>query len=786
MSSELSQKLSQERRARLAAERLLQVKQAELFRANEKLAAHARLLSEEIVEKRQEVLEAKSAAEELKSENTEVRQHLAKAEEATVVAERRLWDALETINDGFAIYDESLTLVLANRAYLSPFEEYEIGPGTPYGQILEIAAEEGLINLDGVDSKSWCRMMLQRWLKPNIEPMKIELFNKSYVKLHDRWTHEGDLVSLAIDITGSVRYEERLDKARIKAEAASRTKSAFLANMSHEIRTPMNGVVGMADLLYDTPLNEEQRLYVETIKNSGEALLEIINQILDYSKIEAEKLKLYPEPFDLERCCQDIVTLLRTVATDKGLELTVDYDIFLPTRFVGDPGRIRQILTNLIGNAVKFTTEGHVIVRVVGLETNGGKHSIHVNVEDTGIGISKEGISKIFGEFNQVEDAQNRKFEGTGLGLSITQQLVHLMGGKIWVDSELGVGSSFGFQIGLDLATDLPSQALPEVGPLTEVVLIDTPSQGREVFARQLVALGIKTAVGFTVDEAREALEGAPDGILADALSDPDGAEAMVAKLTEAFPGVPIVVLRSHGGATEGLTQVVGVVNKPVNRQDCFSSLNLLAAAAAERQADTLAEEVADVLQEAETPPVAAPHQTEEARIEDPVVIDEEPRQMRVLAAEDNKTNRLVFLKMVKALDIELKFVENGLEAVECVPEFLPDLIFTDISMPEMDGKEAATRIRQWEAEAGVAHTPIIAMTAHAMEGDDEGILASGIDEYLTKPLKKALILKAIDAHKPGDARPPQPDAEPTAETPDAAPPPEAEPAVASFRSTRG
>jgi signal transduction histidine kinase len=281
----------------------------------------------------------------------------------------------------------------------------------------------------------------------------------------DHVTPDGGRVGLRTDITALRDQQAALDAARQAAEAANRAKSAFLANMSHEIRTPMNGVVGMAELLCDTALTEEQRLFAETIRSSGEALLVIINDILDYSKIEAERLTLRPEPFDLERTIHEVTMLLQPRAREKGIDLMIDFDMFLPTRFVGDPGRLRQVLTNLIGNAVKFTEKGHVMTRVVGAENAGQSQTLHVTVEDTGIGIAPEHLDHIFGEFNQVEDERNRKFEGTGLGLAITRRLIELMGGAVWVDSEFGKGSSFGFRIvTLPVAEDAGRMPVPVVG----------------------------------------------------------------------------------------------------------------------------------------------------------------------------------------------------------------------------------------------------------------------------------------------------------------------------------
>lgn len=475
---ELSERLAQERRARLAAERLLELKQAELYEANRKLSKHALNLSGEIIEKREE-------AEYLKHKHSQAKDALEKANTAMVIAERRLWDSIETIEDGFAVFNANDELVAANSAYVGVFEGLEaVQPGITYEEIVRLAAEEGIVDIGEMDRASFIDVAVARWRAQNPEPFTIRLWNNQFVKLVDRRSRDGDMVSLGLNITSTIRYEERLKKARVRAESANRAKSAFLANMSHEIRTPMNGMVGMADLLTDTDLSEEQLLYVATIKSSGEALLGLINDVLDYSKIEASKLTLHPEPFDLERCIQDVLVLLQPSAAQKGLSLVIDYDMFLPTQFIGDPGRVRQVLTNLVGNAVKFTKEGHVVVRVVGLPAEGGnKQRIHVSVEDTGIGIPKGLRDHIFGEFNQVEDERNRSFEGTGLGLAISRELVTLMGGEVWVDSVEGEGSVFGFRVEMDVAGDSPTNALPDW--VESAVIIDHLEAQRDILNKQ-------------------------------------------------------------------------------------------------------------------------------------------------------------------------------------------------------------------------------------------------------------------------------------------------------------
>ena len=730
----LAEKLVKERRSRLAAERLLEQKSRELFAANQKLSQHARSLSDQIVEQRQVVQVAQSEAEVLKGQNTRFQSDLQRAHTATVIAERRLWDSFETIRDGFAVFDAGMTLISANHAYLSLFEGLaEVKPGVGYRTLLRLAAEEGLVDIAPVTPDDWVDDMLNRWQGDVIEARVIRLFNGEYIKLIDRRAQGGDMACLAQNITETITREAELKEAQQKAEAANRAKSAFLANMSHEIRTPMNGVVGMAELLCETGLTEEQKLYAETIRSSGEALLVIINDVLDYSKIEAEKLVLYPEPFDLERCIHEVTILLQPSARDKGVEMLIDYDIFLPTRFVGDPGRIRQVLTNLMGNAVKFTAKGHVLVRVEGFEGEAGQQQLHVTVEDTGIGIPEKLLDHIFGEFNQVDDQSNRKFEGTGLGLAITQQLIRLMGGDIWVDSEQGVGSSFGFKLTLPVAEEAANFAGQPIR-LRRALVVDDQVINRAVLERQLKTYGLAVVAVRTGAEALAALAADPaiDVVLAD--SDlPDMAGAALASRIRMRGGVvPVMICATNPAGYRAsmdeadLLAVTAIIQKPILRSDLARRLQGLSEPAA-----------------GAAPPAASAAGS---------------RTMRVLAAEDNRTNQLVFRKMVKDLDIELVFANNGIEAVELYQSFHPDLVFMDISMPEMDGRDATRAIRQLEVDGKLPRIPVVALTAHAMEGDSEGILASGLDFYLTKPLRKSAICKRIAAACPAEARRPAPE----------------------------
>ena len=712
----LATKLTEERRARLAAERLLEQKQAELHAANRKLGRHARALSEEIVETRAEVAN-------VRDENQRVRLDLSEANQKIEIAERRLWHSIRAIRDGFAFFNADGEMIAANDAWLDVFDGLEeIAPGVSYVRMLQLATEEGIVDIGDTPPAIWRRQMMDRWESAGSDPITLRLWNGVFIKLVDQRGRDGDIVCLALNITDTVRHERVLRRARQKAEAANRAKSAFLANMSHEIRTPMNGVVGMTELLCDTDLNEEQRLYVDTIRNSGEALLVIINDVLDYSKIEAEKLQLHPEPFDLERCIHEVVMLLQPAARDKGLELVVDYDLFMPTTFVGDPGRLRQVLTNLIGNAVKFTLEGHVLVRCVGLP-EGEEYRVHVTVEDTGIGIASDKKDLIFGEFRQIDDDRNRKFEGTGLGLAISQSLIGLMGGEIWLDSEVGVGSSFGFKVTLPVSGAVPQDAPVLKREFRRVLVVDDLEINRIILARQVEALGATPVVASSGAEALRLLDDSIDLVITDhnmpAMDGMELAEAIRDGQAGGGRDVPILMLTSSTASTEtdpARRHLAGVLQRPTPRHELFRML-------------------ADLAPPAITPPP-------------PTLVEEHGKSPAVvLAAEDNATNRLVLSKMLRGAPITLHFAEDGAEAVKKWQQLQPDLVFMDISMPGMDGTEATRLIRQQEQDLGLPRTPIIAVTAHVTEDGETDMRRDGMDGFIAKPMRRAAVLEAVADH---------------------------------------
>ena len=687
---DFEQELLNERRARLAAERMLELKKTELQAANRQLSDHALALSGEIISQRQVV-------DDLQGENSRVNESLEQANTKVVAMERLLWAALETIPDGFAMFGPDFRLIAANQPYLAAFDGLSgIEPGVSYQTILDTLLDNGLVDLQGQEEDDWYDMMLDRWVEPTIEPVTLRFWNGIYAKLVDRRTADGGVVSLAINLTKEIRREQELMEARDKAEAADRAKSAFLAKMSHELRTPMNGVVGMAELLAERGLDEEAKLYTETIKHSGNALLCIINDILDFSKMEAERLELESRPFDLEQLIQDVTLIVTTSLRDKPVELIVDYDQFLPTSFVGDAGRLRQVLINLLGNAAKFTEEGSVMLRVVGIVDNSGAScDLHINVEDTGIGIPPEMEQHIFGEFNQLEDEANRRFEGTGLGLTITRKLVELMGGEIWLESQEDVGSNFGFRITLPCTENVERSGgfLPE--GLSHVVVWANESLDRSLLDRQLRLLGVEPwCVGSSVDFALGLERRNPNMVIC-----PESRRENCQQLMASYaPTAALLTFAERPGQATDLP-------KPFTRAQLYEAMTR----------------------------IYGLRDAKEELSEDPI---------RVLAAEDNKTNQFVLQKMLQGANIDLKIVDNGQEAVDAFKTDRPDIIMMDISMPIMDGMEASAEIRK--LEAGNGRVPIVAMTAHAMAGDEDRILSAGIDKYLTKPLKKTDLLHAI------------------------------------------
>lgn len=643
-------------------------------------------------------------------------------------------EALEVIfnnvRQGLTWFDADLNLRAFNAKALETLDidEGTLSIGDSLETLIRINVERGEHGAGEVDPIVQERLEIARRLEPNA--LERQRHDGRRIRIERYPVSEGGFVAVYTDVTRQHEHELELEAEKERANTASQAKSAFLANMSHEIRTPLNSIIGMAELLQTTPVDDRQRRFAQTIVSSSNGLLAIINDILDFSKIEAGELTLDPEPFDMRSAIEDVATMLASQTTGKNVEILVRYKPGTPRHVVSDKGRIRQIVTNLVGNAVKFTETGHVLIDVKGGHVD-GKADLKISVIDTGIGIPADKHDAIFGAFQQVDGSSTRRHGGTGLGLAITKRIVETLGGNIGLDSDVGCGSTFWFSVALPMASDdeHAGQRPPDGVTDLPVLIVDDRPMNRLILEEQINHWGAQPT---PVDSGLRALRA-----LQEALK--DGTPFRLAVVNETLPDMDATTFVHHVRGIEGASDMPIIAVTSISKGEAWNRLQALGISGLLEKpvkADLLLETIGASIAGRPQPTVAqSDHQA-------PSIADS--AQWTVLVAEDHEMNRRLVEHMLYGSDFRPVFAENGEVAVQLYRETQPDLVLMDVSMPKMDGYEATARIREIQQHTG-STVPIIGVTAHAFEEDKRRCIQSGMDDHLPKPLGLEALRNALE-----------------------------------------